>query len=309
MSSAAGSDSDPSPNHNAIKVDADDAYTQPDVLLGFLEEFSESIKQEESCSPIDDEASLATVTSSAPTSPHMVGPTATELESINELIRFDHVYVKSEQTKPVTLQVSSPAAAAARPMVSLLRPIQPKTATPSIINSATVKQEKEEDIVVKSGSDAPLNLHLGDMDLEALSDSIHGLVDFDTMFKDLVQTQDELTTDAAVDLPTTPHITASSNPVNPLKRKSPDTPEFEVKKVKSDDLKINLSVEGLVHQELTTPDPAETGYMFDFDSSVGNSSGYISDEACSPKSDDSGLLENNLNWEDQSFSELFPSLV
>jgi len=303
------------------------------VLLGFLEEFSESIKQEEeSCNVVidDDEASLASVVSSSPASPLMVGPTSTELESINELIRFDHVYVKSAQQQiqqtPTTHHVTKPVGVAPRPMVSVLRRIQPKiTATPPImtttINNSTVKKEqKEEDNVVKSSaSDTPLNLHLGEMDLEALSESIEGLVDFDTMFKELVQAQDNLTATPVdlsttsrditpVDLSTTSRDTTYTSSSNSLKRKSLNVPEFDAKKVKSEDLKINLSVEASYQPILTTPDPAESGYMFDFDSSIGHTSGYISDDACSPKSDDSGLLENNLHWEDQSFSELFPAL-
>jgi hypothetical protein len=280
-------------------------------LLGFLEQFSESIKQEEGYdAAIDDEASITTIASPSPASPHMVGPTTTELESINELIRFDHVYVKSEQQKtPTAIQVmTKPAAATAavantRQMVSVLRPIQPKTAITSC-NIATVKEEKEEDTVVKSASDAPLNLLLGDSDLEALSESILGQVDFETMLKELDPTHDDLAA-TPIDLSASSRSISSANSQNSLKRKSPDTLEFEAKKVKSDDLKINLTVEGSFAPVLTTPDPAETGYMFEFDSSLGNSSGYLSDEVSSPKSDDSGLLD----WEDQSFSELFPSLL
>lgn len=265
------------------------------MLLGFLEEFSQSIKQEED--ECGEEASLSVIASPPPTASHLVGPTPTELESLNELIRFDHVYVKSEQ------QIAQAATAPSRPMVSVLRPIQPKTTAPTTTITATRQPVKQQTAAVApqpvEASDAPLNLHLGDMDLEALSESIEGLVDFDTMFKDLVQTQDSMTATPA-------HQTTTFHNAPSLKRKfsEPDFVEIDAKKLKSDDIEINLSVEASFPQVLTTPDPAEAGYTFDFDSSLGSSSGYISDNACSPKSDDSGLLD----WEDQSFS-LFPDLL
>lgn len=227
----------------------------------------------------------------------MVGPTTAELDSINELIRFDHIYVKSEK------KVDEP-----KQLVSVLRPIKPKISLPP---AQAVKQEA---IVTKSATtEAPVSLNLGEMDLEALTETLEGVVDFDTMFRDLVQ---------EVPIPNTDVTTAEQeftiSNTNTRKRKQDimtDTPVKKIKVQQSSDRKptskINVNVE-LDWPTVTTPDPLNYGdFMFDLDLEQQDSSsltcGYLSDEVCSPKSDDSGLLEGSSDWE-ESFT-LFPSLL
>lgn len=242
----------------------------------------------------------------------MVGPSTAELDSVNELIRFDHVYVKSKaQTNPMKNPLKP------KQMVSVLRPIQSKesrtvsttinstTTVPSVL-SPTVK--KEEVVSKSTKSEAPLNLNLGDMDLEVLSDSLEGVVDFDTMFQDLFQMQDEIEKNTTETTTTTP-LDFSINSTSNKRKALDDVADLPVKKTKSDDVKINLSVKATFQPVLTTPDPVESGYMFDFEKDSLSSSGYLSDDACSPKSDDSGLIDTFLPWEEQSFNELFPSLM
>lgn len=289
------------------------------MLLGLLEELSSNIKKEEEVS--DCEASAAAFSSTCPAH-QLVGPTTTELESINELIRFDHIYVKSEdETSSSTTTTSSTELNSnsnnhpkhSSKMVSILRPIEPKGSTD---HEMTVKAPRiERPTSPASCSPAePLGVFLGDTDLEALSDSLEaGVVDFDTMFGEFAQLQNGLDTSDTSNTSTNV-IAASVNTRNTRKRtalNSVDVGKAKAKHARTENTtKINLNVEATFEPVLTTPDPAETGYMFDFDKdSVAYSSGYSSDEVCSPKPDDAGILDDSLGWEDQSFSDLFPSLV
>lgn len=322
--------SNPDPHTSHLLTPHD---SQSDVLLGILKELSSGIKQEEED---DDDSSEASESSPSLSPPPMVGPTAAELDSLNELIRFDHIYVKSETTPTPPTSSSPPQPIIinkieSKPMVSVLRPIQPKRTTPttaitSIIKTPAVVKVEAAPVVPPPASDAPLNLHLGDLDdLEALTDPVDVDVDFETMYKELVDMPDystvqqqsvRLNTDALESNPQTLNTTTTNN--NNNKRKSTDIHDtFINKKVKQEDddsgtLKLNLNIEGTYQPGLSTPDPTES--LFDFDpeflsTSVSHSSGYGSDEALSPQSDSSGQFDNALNWEEDSFVELFPSLV
>lgn len=244
----------------------------------------------------------------------MVGPTTAELESINELIQFDHVYFKSSQASPQTVKQQA--------LVSVLKPMT-KTSSSSHKSITTAQVQKPvRDIRAKPATvEASLGLNLGEMDLEKLSDTLEQVADFDQMFK-------QLTEKVSVPVPDSLDMVNVTDNLNQgcKKRKISNSQELlsqVTKKAKHTDtvknVNINISMSaGNDHCDtLTTPDPLECGYLFDFEegfSSPGlikrESSGYGSDSPFSPGSDlgSPSMPDSASAWE-ESFTELFPSLL
>lgn len=245
----------------------------------------------------------------------MVGPTTAELESINELIQFDHVYYKSNQpSQPVKQQA----------LISVLKPVTKTSQSLTKSISTPQVQKQHRDIRAKPATtmEAPLGLNLGDMDLEKLSDTLEQVADFDQMFKQLAESQTSFSVPATLDM-----ASATDNAVKvnqgSKKRKMSSSQELShhvsAKKAKHTDavknVNIDISMNTNNSDTLTTPDPLECGYLFDFEdgfssSGLKNDSGYGSDAPFSPGSDLSSptMPETNSAWE-ESFTELFPSLL
>jgi len=178
--------------------------------------------------------------------------------------------------------------------------------------------------------EAPLGLNLGDVDLEKLSDTLEQVADFDKMFKQIAESQDSLCENIPATVNT---VSASDNAIqvdskasssSSKKRKLTTNQELSTpttaKKAKHTDtvknVNINISMDTF-SDTLTTPDPLECGYPFDFEegfSSTGlnhsEGGGYGSDSPFSPGSDLSSptMPETTSAWE-ESFTELFPSLL
>jgi hypothetical protein len=266
-------------------VDHDAAGGQCDALAGLFAEFDGSSDNWTASATTEAAPSQKTTHPSA-ASTYLVGPTTEELESLNELIRFDHVYVK----QPV-----KPSHAPTPTMVSVLKP----NITNRPMKIAVVKSEAPEAPVAEKHTvsqspipttlmqDAPPDLHLGELvDLGELSCLPGGDADLNEIING--------------SLNTTPLTcrTANSPFKQSPKRKLPSPTPHSTKRAKLD---------------IATPDSFNdnTLSLFDFDSLFGDESGLLSDgEALSPKSIASspGLPEAVEPWED-SFTELFPSLV
>lgn len=255
--------------------------SQSDVLLGLLETFADNTSATETFTEKSHLRAPSVVSKT------LVGPTAAELESINELIHFDHIYVKSESTED-----------SKAPLVSVLKPLRSKFVSPSSLS-------KDTGVLVSKSAvpEAPLNLNLGDVDLGALTDSLNDMVDFDTMLKTL-----------------SPNATLAQPPEVCMNKKRKNTAEDDnanahVKKCRISDkgkvsLIANMSTGNEYGSILVTPDSHDMAYPFGFDDNLQASaeSGYVSDIACSPKSEVSDTSETSYAWE-ESFTELFPTLL
>jgi hypothetical protein len=227
-----------------------------------------------------------------------VGPTAAELESINELIQFDHIYYKPKQT------VEQPKS---KSMVSVLKPVKTNTTVSFSKPTVTTQIQRHRSLAPKPAtSEAPLCLNLGETDIGKLSDTLEQVADFDKIFQQLTQGQE-----------CADNISVSKDIINTScrKRKVEDLRTATSKKAKQED---DFTCIAKVPDTLTTPDPLECGFSpFDFDDSykpleISNcESGYGSDGSpYSPASDLSGneLQDNGNGWE-ESFTDLFPALT
>jgi len=252
-----------------------------------------------------------------------VGPSTAELESLNELIRFDHVYYKSSadtvakvtdiaavknadslpaQQGASTVVLSIPTTTAPKRVVSLLPKIDTAIATTTQTALPSVVSEPP----VSSPVDLPVDMSISDF-LD-LSETLNKLVDIDNILQadmpPLVEQNTDLISSVA--------MTATSN-----------SAALSVKSVMSQD-----SEPACKRQRLDVPCSSPVSLspvasplnlfsddldMFSMvnDSTMKSSvseSGYSSDGmVASPHSDLSSGLEED-GWED-SFTELFPALV
>jgi hypothetical protein len=233
-----------------------------------------------------------------------VGPTTAELESLNELIRFDHIYYKSEGGEKVKC-VSSKGIASSNDVVNIL----------SLPDSSVVAQQNVEcpkPVTPAENSkwvdfESVLNL----TDMVHFNDSLNDLVDLDALLQDnLLSTVTSGGTDniqgttSPVAKDTRVHSLVPQNEPAPKRRKThnlrlsmPDNTNFKREKIVSPVQSKPLEVFS-----------AEDLFTLDSSSSVSDS-GYVSElsDASSPRSEISSVLGDEV-WE-ESFTELFPSLV
>lgn len=285
------------------------------MLFGLLEEFSSSTETAQTTisAPttfMQESASPAAV----PTQSSVVGPTTAELESINELIQFDHVYYKPSQTPQQVRQVG---------LVSVLKPVtKTSQSSPKSITTPQVQQLR----VIRAKpatTEAPLGLNLGVMDLEKLSDTLEQVADFDQMFKQLAESHTSSVVPTTLDMDNATDNTIKVNQGSKKRRLSNSqelSNQVSAKKAKHTDnvknVNLNISMSTNLSDSLTTPDPLECGYLFDFDEGYSLSglnqsdSGYTSEPPFSPGSDlpSPYMPETTSAWE-ESFTELFPSLL
>ena len=287
-------------------------YLQSDVLFGLLEELNTNTESAPLATSVPTTGSQVPTTPSAiPTHPTLVGPTTAELESINELIQFDHVYYKPSQVSPVK-QAG---------LVSVLKPVtKTSPASPKLITASQV-QKKPRNIMAKSATvEAPLGLNLGEMDLEKLSDTLEQVADFDKMFKQLAESHSVATVDMVSASDNAVRVDKASSRKRKLNNNHELSTQVSAKKSKHTDnvknVNLNISMATRLSDTLTTPDPLECGYQFDFEDRFGatglnySDSEYGSDASFSPSSDlpSPCMPETTGAWE-ESFTELFPSLL
>lgn len=226
-----------------------------------------------------------------------MGPTTEELDSLNELIHFDHIYYKTSQ--PASTPKSAPDTNCIQVVMKTSKSdIQPKVV--SIIKRRVSAQpvvtevEKVEPVV------DDVNLDIAEADLVSLASQLEEIIDFDSIMNlDVIATKDESSTGSSSCV--TGLTGDSSNAISvdnitacPLKRKYDDmsAPSNNSPIVLSDSFEMNHA------SSLYQSAQSESGYSSD-----------LSDVA-SPKSDISmeGSLGPDMLWED-SLSELFPSLI
>jgi len=235
--------------------------------------------------------------------------------------------IRSSQKLPIIAPRQSTTTTTTK-QKSLLRPIVPKPVKLEPVQSQVV----EKPVAPPPTAPAePLGLFLGDMDCETLPDTVDGgVVDFDTLFGDLTQHFGEF---GGLQMPennnttctdnTTTHTNTFVNTQNIYTTPQQNTTlgkrentfddavglylcsPLKKTKVEQDPVPINLSLEASFEPVLTTPYPAESGYMFDFEKANSVTSDYLSDEACSPLSENSVSHENGFDWEDETYG-LFP---
>lgn len=296
-----------------------DAHSQSDVLYSLLEQIQEDDDSDSCPSPIAAVVPSSPVAATVSSPAAVVGPTATELESLNELIKFDHIYYKPAvptvpsvsldltvdsdceivEVKQEPVQAPACSAATTGPAVT----ITPAKQEPMAVTATPATQDVVAVPMPPAGPELAVEAEL---DLDELLDL--GGINWNQFNLDLDSLSPTDSSDTA-QLPVTPLggcSTTTTGHTNVLvdtsfsrKRKlSSDTVASlpsspTTSSVCSFDLTDNLF--GLEQPTLSLCSQSESGY-----------SSELSDMG-SPKSDISSTLEDSL-WGD-SFTELFPSLM
>lgn len=206
--------------------------------------------------------------------PHkVVGPTAAELESINELIKFDHEYYKHQSMSAETdIETSSQQAvtnSSTKVNICVTQDLPTKS-----ISEDPVKNEPEISAITET-------VDLTDINLDLLKD-IESLIGFDF--------QDQFEQNSVESISQSGQCTQNEG-------ETKDT-------ISKNDRKRKRS------ETVSSPSVTDMYESSDnLDNAVFSDSGFTSDfsDACSPLSDISGGLDDN-PWE-ESFMELFPTLA
>jgi hypothetical protein len=254
----------------------------------------------------------------------MVGPTTAELESINELIKFDHIYYKPQsggfknsvngQGEVRDIVMSVPVAA--QPIAN-----QPEhLAQPAADDVVTATNQKLSSIVTAVdpqlglGEDVNINDLLGLtsqswMDLDAL---LQG--ELNATSEDTVTTVTNTATVATSNIDSGFSVVSKDKSVpalNVIRRATPGTKTSLLKRKRKSDEPINLAMAQsslIPDSQLLSPTSLLNFESLSHPGSL-SESGYSSghSDIGSPRSDISSALGDDL-WED-SFTQLFPSLV
>ena len=242
---------------------------QSDALLSLLEELA----QAGGCdiSPTDNNQQHST---EQPEKLAVVGPKAEELESIKELIRFDHVYYKPDQPKVATVVKSSQPTEENVPVVDLT------AENDNVVELFDVTESDVSSVEQNSANEEIPDTFDIDNILELLTTDTVSVVAGDSGEKD---------TDISKEEPAKKRQKVSDNGESVQNKNIELLPEH---------FDFNTDYDLGFQQDLVTPhsplarSPSESGYSSD---------GGIP----SPKSDISSPLSNE--WE-ESFTQLFPSL-
>ena len=248
------------------------------------------------------------------TSAPVVGPTTAELESLNELIKFDHVYYKvttpggNNQTVTV-VPTTTPLKEGIS--VSVVQPAKQSTKAkqlslvPKVSTSELSKQQSANSTYNET------DLQLPEIDLPPLDESLDHLLDLDNILtEDLIQsstTQALLPSPAVPQVAATPQTTLSSG-YNFVSKDTLQVPKLSQNSRKRK-CSTDLNLKSITFQQRNQRHMSDDIFGLD-DSSI------TSSDALSPRSDssflgspqsDSSLLGED-GWE-ESFTELFPTLV
>lgn len=240
----------------------------------------------------------------------MVGPTTTELESLNELIKFDHVYYKAEDGVASSVAVATASQAVSKSskvqptsVKSLLKTnIAPITAA-TVAVTPIVNDVTPSNVMTSDNSDVfNLPQALENIDFAALGESLEQqLIDLDAILRDSSVAMETAQEEKASDTTSEP---------SPKKRKLCESDFVQEPKIKIE--KDTASV--LPDEIFSTPSPdfltvprspvlaksaalSDSGYSSEF-----------SDSASSPRNGSSPNYDMESHWE-ESFTELFPSLL
>jgi len=251
-----------------------------------------------------------------------VGPTPAELESLNELIKFDHIYYKTDPVKAEATADSSEDSDVQIVLVCdksgneihVTDSAVKSNAQPTPVNTKSCKRLRPKTLAIKSVTSTggstqkvktPTQQCITDAmpNMETLGNSLVtvGSSDKDGVTIDLDNLLDMITNDSAEHEEIISEILseAESTPQTVTDTVDPEPP---VKKSKVED---NLRIE----DELGLPEDMFLPYSPLSSTSSAIDSGFGSDigEAASPKSETSTCLSDNV-WE-ESFTDLFPSLL
>jgi len=297
-----------------------DDDSQSDLLLSILRQIEDgSITAEDIPTA---ECIVSTETSSAQSTTLLVGPAATELESIKELIKFDHIYYKSDtsvESKADDCNVNIVVEYQDVDSASLVTE-EVVTAAGSVIDlsDSDTSCENSDDVPIDSSCEIDLDLSEistpdissdktdTELDLDSLLDLQS--IDWNSIAFDvdsLVQSDDN-----CADISTSSSDNDTQNAQHSCSRKFTIT----LQDPSSVSRKRKRSVISPVSPSHSlTPQLPDELLGFDFattKTTVSESSGYGSDlsNAGSPYSDLSAADDDSDLWQD-SFTELFPSLV
>ena len=246
----------------------------------------------------------------------MVGPTTAELESLNELIRFDHVYYKVTSPAGLVVTSSSQQVPAGAAIVSVVQQKQQQSNS----NQRPVKSKQGEQATFTSkpqvvdtvNASVPTVQILDNFDQGISQEGLDRLLDLDSILQDdLTQTVDVSPTTMMA----SPNSTAQStnntaqvgcDAVSKDSLSIPTTTGLQSRKRKLSNINTDLNIPyslSLRNQRLESDDILGLEQFSPLDDS-----NYSSDlsNAGSPRSEASSLLDGD--WE-ESFTELFPSLV
>lgn len=204
-----------------------------------------------------------------------MGPTTAELESLNELIKFDHIYYKADSQTRELQQASRPTLTAARSLAK-------KHVSSSVPAKHSKVQKANTTAVTDSFTALDFAQSLDQLDLESLLE------------QDLLSAEEAFHCDTA-----NSKVDSELEPVSKRRRKS------------SMDAKVPVALPSTEYYASS----ADEDDMQPLDLKMGphrgscSESGYSSElsEAASPRSDSSSILGDDV-WE-ESFTELFPALI
>lgn len=228
----------------------------------------------------------------------MVGPTSAELESLNELIRFDHVYYKAEpvvssskKTKDSDIVSSVVGSPDIVQEIDMSSPVV-ETEVVEIIDSDC--EDVTDNIAIDSQSDTKISND------DTYLDDLSRLAELESLLKQDPVNPTSKTLSSTV---TTAIVSKEQSSKYDTVTKSPkkfETPHSPVMYLDSNDLGLTPSPEffhfdtdmGLGFTKTHSPSFSDSGYS----------------DALSPHSDVSSSLLDDDMWE-ESFTELFPSLL
>lgn len=295
---------------------------QNDLILGLLQQITESSGEGEVQTALDHQNTdaQASPATTVKVKSEVVGPTTEELDSFNELIKFDHVYYKPAVSTQVASHSLGMAAATTATSPSEATPSPAKKAGVSLLKPSVRAATHNQVTPVPEVKQEPVitELSLGEADLAGLSAKLEELIDLDALLQedllsDSISSSQSLNT-ATID---TAPISSVDRPA-PLKRKLQDIEESPSKK--SIHVKTESGDDVFSGNDLSHLFPSSDTFGLDAGLSPSLSpgarsslteSGYSSDlsDIGSPKSDTSGGLGGEASMWEESFSELFPSLI
>jgi len=283
---------------------------ESDVLLELLQQLSEATSYSGDNVPAGttpgSELEQQATTELAHT---VVGPTPAELESINELIRFDHVYYKPEPTvkniqpKEVVAVGTTAGKVESTKMYKTILPAgEPIHITQPVAVQVQPPTPADDDdvIIIDSGAELSDSSSTSDMSVDDVVEGLNTLEDLESFLQqDQVSTTTDLFAERKPLSSNDTFVSKDTNVHSAKKTEKVTSSPIHSMPMDVTDFSFSMSPEHLFG--------LDTDFISSSNSLRSPSSSYYSD-ASSPRSDGlSGALDDDV-WE-ESFTELFPSLA
>lgn len=245
----------------------------------------------------------------------MVGPSAAELESLKELIHFDHEYFKVDSSTPCLSQTKSPSQSVNSGASSVQCNPGHIPATTAGDPSLTVKQESTTTQAIVADNhhtDGSLDqsepVNVSELDLASfLQQNMDSLMDLEAL---LVAENEPMECDSSINSEDTPHVsqyndTSLADYVNKVE------PVWDSSQSSSPVNADILNFEDDVHSRLSPCQFLQEPFLTKSSVSTLADSGYGSEisDVGSPASDSSAMFGDQDGLWEESFTELFPSLA